>query len=414
MKETKGVNMNIVYLQVDLRYNDWLMKKIGERYAIEYTLDRIKKLDCEKTIAGIYMCKENDPIIKLLEDKGIETVISEEENVNIRFIDLVTKEDADYVVRVCGDQVLFDFERTNEILREMKRQNKEFFYDSGLNSVFPDIVSINRLRQSREYILKENRYFEALIKQDSIDRYVIEWPCVLMFPFRTNSASGYRICKNVIEKNLDIYELSGNLAGRLQRKWTYLYKSGIWQSWILGNPYEDFFYDENGMVNPWWSRTAIDLIQKNLTKDFAVFEWGSGNSTLFWSQYVGSVVSIEHDPEWYERMKNIVPDNVKLRFCELEYGGEYCKKILDEKEKFDIILIDGRDRVNCALNSLEHLKENGIIVWDDTERDCYQEGYEFIKRRGFKQLELSGIKYGVPNLEAYTSIFYRENNILGL
>ena len=28
MKETKGVNMNIVYLQVDLRYNDWLMKKL--------------------------------------------------------------------------------------------------------------------------------------------------------------------------------------------------------------------------------------------------------------------------------------------------------------------------------------------------------------------------------------------------
>ena len=84
------------------------------------------------------------------------------------------------------------------------------------------------------------------------------------------------------------------------------------------------------------------------------------------------------------------------------------------KEKFDIILIDGRDRVNCALNSIEHLNERGIIIWDDTQREAYQDGYEFIKKHGFKQLELRGIIYGVPSFEGSTSIFYREDNIFDL
>lgn len=405
---------NIAYLQVDLRYNGWLMRTIGERYAIEYTLDRMKQLGCKKMVAGIYRCKENEPVIRLLKDNGIQIIMSDDEDVNSRFLNIAIKETADYVVRVCADQVLFDFAKTNEILDDMKRKNKELFYNPDVISVLPDIVRIDVLKRYMEDILKEKRYFEALIKQELVERYVMSWPCILMFSFRVDSYSGYRICKIVIEKKLDVYELSLNLARKLQEKGTYLYKTGIWQSWILGNPYEDYFYDADGMVNPWWGKTTVELVRKKLTKNIRVFEWGSGNSTLFWSQYVGSVVSVEHDLKWYERMKEIVPNNVKLKYCKLEYGGEYCKKILDEKEKFDIILIDGRDRVNCALNSIEHLNERGIIIWDDTQREAYQDGYEFIKKHGFKQLELRGIIYGVPSFEGSTSIFYREDNIFDL
>lgn len=62
--------MNIAYLQVDLRYNKWLLKKIRDKYVVEYTLDRIRELDCEKIIAGIYNCKENESLIKFLTMRG--------------------------------------------------------------------------------------------------------------------------------------------------------------------------------------------------------------------------------------------------------------------------------------------------------------------------------------------------------
>lgn len=112
-------------------------------------------------------------------------------------------------------------------------------------------------------------------------------------------------------------------------------------------------------------------------------------------------------------MKNSISDNVELIFCELEYDGDYCRKILEMEDKFDTILVDGRDRVRCAQNAAKKIKESGIIIWDDTDRDEYQEGYNFLKKCGFKQLELSGVTYGIE-LKHFTSIFYRGDNLLKL
>ncbi|MCX4350765.1 MAG: hypothetical protein OSJ60_03925 [Lachnospiraceae bacterium] len=405
--------MNIVYLQVDCRFNHWLLQRIDEKYVIEHTLSKIKKLNCEKIVAGIYDCQENAALIETLRNE-VEVVLSNDENVTTRFLDLVMLENVEYIIRVGGDQLFLEAEKTNQILEEMKKQKKEFFYHTGLSSVLPDIVSLDCLNRRKTEVLQAERYFHALCEDDSVERYTLPNFCTLLYDFRASSNVNYRICKSVINKNLDIYELSLKLSDHLRYRENYLAKTGLMGSWILGNSYEDFFRDEDGNVNPWWGKTIIDLVVKKLSKDMRVFEWGMGNSTLFWSQYVGEVVSIESDLYWYKKMSEIIPRNVRAQYCELEYGGEYCQKIIDEQEKFDIILIDGRDRVRCAINSLEKLKENGIIIWDNTDRDEYRDGYAYLKEQGFKKLELSSVIYGAPGVEDYTSVFYREDNILEL
>lgn len=407
--------MDIVYLQADMRYNNWLLETINNKNIIEYTLDKIRELGCGKIVAGIYICNDNRKLVELLKKKGgVELELSRDENVNSRFVDLMLKEEAEYIIRVGGDQIFLDIEKTIHILKEMKRKNKDFFYHSGLSSVLPDIVSMDCLEKWKINILDEDRYFKYLEKETSIDRYTISYPCTLLYDYRVNSNERYRICKNIIEKKLDIYDLSQKLAEALRAKDNYLNQTGIWGSWILGNSSEDFFKDESGMVNPWWGSSVIELVLRKLNKNMKVFEWGAGNSTLFWSQYVEKVVTVESDYAWYKKMKEVVPDNVRLEYCELEYNGEYCRKILGEKERFDIILIDGRDRVKCAFYGIDRLTENGVIIWDNTERDYYREGYDFLKKHGFKQLELSSIVYGLPGVADYTSIFYRKNNVLEL
>ena len=92
----------------------------------------------------------------------------------------------------------------------------------------------------------------------------------------------------------------------------------------------------------------------------------------------------------------------------------YSSSILNEKREFEIILIDGRDRVRCAKNSVMRLKENGIIIWDNSDREVYKLGVEYLKQHGFKQLEIGSVVYGLPGREEFTSIFYRENNLFGL
>lgn len=407
--------MDIVYLQVDLRYNRWIFQEIDGMSVLEHTLQKIEKLNCDKIVAGIYECTENASLIKTLEDRrGVKVVRSEDENVNSRFVNLMTEESADYILRVGGDQIFLDVEETLKVLKEMKLQDKEFFYHAGLSCVLPDIVSVKCLRSRKEQLLQRCRYFMVLDSDESVKRFYIPGFCTLLYDFRVNSNLSYRICRRIVEEKMDIYKLSLNLSMALRNKKNYLNQTGLWGSWIYGNSYKDFYWDENDKINPWWGESIVNLVRRRLKKEMRVFEWGMGNSTLFWSQYVAEVVSIESDWKWYQKMREIVPSNVFPRYYQLQYDGEYCSSILNEQGEFDIILIDGRDRIRCAYNSLKKLKENGVIIWDNSDRENYQEGYEFIKKHGFKQLELCSLLYGVAGMGDWTSIFYKENNILGL
>ncbi len=46
---------------------------------------------------------------------------------------------------------------------------------------------------------------------------------------------------------------------------------------------------------------------------------------------------------------------------------------------FDIILVDGRDRVKCLEGSIPLLKSGGVIMLDDAERSWYREAYTLLK-----------------------------------
>ena len=87
-------------------------------------------------------------------------------------------------------------------------------------------------------------------------------------------------------------------------------RTGLLESWIIPVDKTGYYYDEDNTINPWLGKTVIDMIKKHLNKTMNVFEWGMGNSTLFWSKYVNSVTSVEHDKEWFEKVKEIIPSNV--------------------------------------------------------------------------------------------------------
>lgn len=405
--------MNIVYIQADLRYNRWLLQKILNKSVLEYTLDQVKKLPCQKIVAGVYQCAENRDLISALRVGGVEVWLSDDEDVNSRFVNFMVKENAEYIIRVGADRVFLDEARTRYILEDMQKQKKEFFYHDGLSSVLPDIVSVQCLKNNRDNILQEARYFHALEKDQSIQCYTIPFPGSLLYDFRIHTYVSYKVCEYMIKEKLDPFELSMDLARRLKQEGSYLNQTGILGSWILGGTSKNFFWDENKEINPWLAKSITDIIKGHLNRDMTVFEWGTGNSTLFWSKYVGKVVSVEYDYTWYEKLKNMIPDNVQLEFCDLEYDGDYCRKILAIDEKFDIILIDGRDRVRCAKSAVKRIAENGVIIWDNSDREEYQEGYYFLKECGYKQLEICSVSYGIV-YGLCTSLFYKENNILGI
>lgn len=176
---------------------------------------------------------------------------------------------------------------------------------------------------------------------------------------------------------------------------------------------EEASVDIDGNPLPWITYPAIEFLKRRITPEMSVFEYGSGGSTLWWAARVNEVISVEHDKEWYKKMAPIVPDNVNINHIELEYGGAYAGKVKGYVNKFDIVVIDGRDRVNCAINSLTALKKTGVIVWDNSDREEYDKGYQFLIDHGFKKIEFIGLA-PICIFKAETSVFYRPDNCLGI
>lgn len=171
--------------------------------------------------------------------------------------------------------------------------------------------------------------------------------------------------------------------------------------------------DRNGDPIPWITYPAIEFLKGRVKAHMAVFEYGAGNSTLWWASRVARLVSCEHDSAWYDRIRHRVPRNVEMRHVPLVPDGEYCRVVASYGAVFDIVVIDGRDRVNCAFHSVGALRSGGVVVWDNTDRAEYAEGMLLLHDRGFRQLDFDGP--GALNPYGWrTSVFYRSENCLAI
>ena len=171
--------------------------------------------------------------------------------------------------------------------------------------------------------------------------------------------------------------------------------------------------DGNGQPIPWYTYGAIDFLADRIRADMSVFEYGSGNSTLWWSSRTRRVVSCEHDEHWYAAMKSKVPANVAYEHVALAADGTYASTVLRQAEKFDVIVIDGRDRVNCTKASLAALTQDGSIVFDNSDRSDYESAYAFLRANDFKRLDFWGMG-PINNYGWCTSVFYRSRNCFGI
>ena len=63
-------------------------------------------------------------------------------------------------------------------------------------------------------------------------------------------------------------------------------------------------------------------------------------------------------------------------------------------QQFDVILIDGRERVGCFSNSIDKLKKGGIIVLDDSFRIRYTPIFNILNSNMFKKWKIIRYNYG--------------------
>lgn len=156
----------------------------------------------------------------------------------------------------------------------------------------------------------------------------------------------------------------------------------------------------------------IHFIEPRLNSSLQMFEFGSGNSTKYFRAKVGSILSVEHDREWFNHLIEET-QHIGVLFQPLDSTENYERSAMTSGKKFNLIVVDGRRRVNCIFNSINALTSDGVFILDDSEREEYKEGVDFLLHSGFKKLDFWGIAPGM-HARKCTSIFYKTDNCLGI
>jgi len=151
---------------------------------------------------------------------------------------------------------------------------------------------------------------------------------------------------------------------------------------------------------PWYTYPAIAYLEQIDTKEKRIFEWGSGNSSIWWARKSKEVVSAEDDKVWFEKNLNNLLGNQQLLLFEEE--SNYVSAIAGEDKVYDIIIIDGNYRFKCAQQAISQLSNNGMIILDNS--DWFPKTTKFLRDQGLIQVDFSG--FGPINSYAWvTSIF---------
>lgn len=170
--------------------------------------------------------------------------------------------------------------------------------------------------------------------------------------------------------------------------------------------------DRDGKPIPWITYPCLDFLRERWDCSWSVLEFGAGYSTLWFSERSSRCCSLETDQAWARRIKAITAERPNVQIHNFA-------KITDINgilggARFDVIFIDGStDRRQAFLASLRHLKDNGVIVWDNSDREEYTLAKEDVRKNDFKAIDFSG---PVPCsiIKSRTSIIYRRENVLGI
>ena len=206
-----------------------------------------------------------------------------------------------------------------------------------------------------------------------------------------------------IWKILDVIKISAPL--------TLLTKSSLKEDGWFKSYYSKQAIDAKGNPIPWCTYSFIKFIEPRLLNTFDVFEYGCGNSSLWYAKRVRSIKSVENDEKWFNNISSRLPVNAKAVLQTDINDGDYSKEVLKDGKKYQIIIIDGRDRNNCVKYSLQQLADDGIIVYDNTQVPEYLPSIQILLNTGFKKIDFIGNLPIVPHNNT-TTIFYREKNCL--
>jgi hypothetical protein len=185
--------------------------------------------------------------------------------------------------------------------------------------------------------------------------------------------------------------------------WAFSWKSGHFRSSLASRA-----MDRYGRPIPWYTYPAIEFLSDQDYSTKTVLEFGAGQSTLWWGARAREVLAVETDVSWIEDLSRSLPANVTLARLPLTLDG------IDEqlgRRVFDIVVIDGLDRLRAARTALERVSSSGMVILDDSEGFWGPTGthpiLDLFRSAGLRRVDFYGPAPGVL-VPHCTSVAFRD------
>ena len=166
---------------------------------------------------------------------------------------------------------------------------------------------------------------------------------------------------------------------------------------------ENSSLDSSGSPIPWYTYPAIEYLNHLDLSHMNVFEFGSGNSTLWWAKKANTVTSVEDDENWY---KIILNSEGFLAYNTRYIHAQNKDKYIDafEGNFYEIIIIDGKYRPECANLVLSSNRDNVVMLIFDNS-DWYPETINNLQKHlGWTQVDFHG--FGPINNYTWTTTLF--------
>lgn len=171
---------------------------------------------------------------------------------------------------------------------------------------------------------------------------------------------------------------------------------------------EKICLDKDGNPIPWYTYPAIECLSQFDYSDKQILEFGCGYSSLFWAKRAKKVTSIEDNLKWFDKWKKEFNEpNLDIRWR--DEGEIYEQAAFEDDIKYDVIIVDGKRRFQCAEMAVKALNKGGMIILDDSDRintsQEYVKAVDILKKADLLQVDFYGF-CPMNNYTKTTSVFF--------
>jgi len=119
--------------------------------------------------------------------------------------------------------------------------------------------------------------------------------------------------------------------------------------------------------------------------------------------------AVEHDAAWSKLVAAQLPANAQVKLQ--TEPDRYVGALEAAGGGYDVVVVDGEHRNACAQAAAKHVKPDGAIIFDNSDRQIYADGLRYLSDAGWLRVDFLGL---CPSYayKSCTSVFFRDTRWL--